>query len=229
VVDGSAGPERRQGERQSLSHSSPVQLPRVFDQGFRAILSRAPSEREREQFSIYLDLLIKWGSVHRLVGSTDPGWIVERLFLDSLLFLSVLPRETTSILDFGAGAGLPGIPIAVVRPEAEITLLEARRRRASFLAAAVRELGLTGARVLPARAEDMVAELGASFDAVVMRCAGRLDQTLLLAAKFVKEGGVVVAAGPPKPVPLEMGRWFMVPGVRKGTTRRFAVLSKSGR
>lgn len=198
----------------------------MFDQGFRAILRRAPSDREREQFSIYLELLIKWGSVHRLVGSTDPGWIVEHLFLDSLLFLSVLPRETRSILDFGAGAGLPGIPIAVVRPEAGITLLEARRRRASFLAASIRELGLTSARVVAARAEDMTAELGATFDAVVMRCAGRLDETLPLAAKFVKEGGLVVAAGPPKPSPLKLGQWLTVPGVREGATRRFAVLSE---
>jgi 16S rRNA (guanine527-N7)-methyltransferase len=175
-----------------------------------------------------LDLLIKWGSVHRLVGSTEPGWIVERLFLDSLLFLSVLPRETRSILDFGAGAGLPGIPIAVVWPEVEISLLESRRRRASFLAAAVRELGLR-ARIVASRAEDLVAELGGTFDAVVMRCAGKLDDTLPLAARFAKQGGgIVVATGPPKSGPLKLGRWLVVPGIRKGSTRRFAVLSRVG-
>ncbi|MGH7312877.1 MAG: 16S rRNA (guanine(527)-N(7))-methyltransferase RsmG [Candidatus Rokuibacteriota bacterium] len=203
-------------------------MPRTFDQGFRAILRRAPSDQERGQFSIYLKLLMEWGSIHRLVGSTDPRWIVEHLFLDSLLFLSVLPRETRSILDFGAGAGLPGIPIAVVRPEAGMTLLEARRRRTSFLAACIRELGLTSARVVAARAEDMTAELGATFDAVVMRCAGRLDAAMPLAAKFVKEGGLVVAAGPPKPSPLRLGQWLTVPGVREGATRRFAVLTKPG-
>jgi len=229
VVDGSCGPRRRQGECKSLSRAGPAPLPRVFDDGFRAILKRPPSDRERVQFSIYLDLLIKWGSVHRLVGSTEPGWIVERLLLDSLLFLSVLPRETRSILDFGAGAGLPGIPIAVVWPEAEITLLESRRRRASFLAAAVRELGLSGARLVAARAEDLVAELGGTFDAVVMRCAGKLDDTLPLAARFAREGGgIVVASGPPKSGPLKLGRWLVVPGIRKGSTRRFAVLSRFG-
>ena len=229
MVDGSGGPGRREGERQSLSRAGPSRLPRAFDQGFRAILGRDPSHREREQFSKYLDLLAKWGSVHRLVGSTDPEWVVEHLFLDSLLFLHALPRETGSILDFGAGAGFPGIPIAIVRPETQITLLEARRRRASFLAAAVRELKLTSARVVAARGEDMVSDLGATFDAVVMRCAGRLGETLPLAAQFAKEGGVVVGAGPPKPSPLRFGEWLLVPGVREGATRRFAVLSKPGR
>jgi len=203
-----------------------VRLPSSFDQGFRAVLGRAPSSYERGTFSKYLDLLLKWNSIHRLVGSSDPSWIVEHLFLDSLLFVGLLPHEVATVLDFGAGAGLPGIPIAIVRPEAEVTLLEARRRPASFLATAIRELGLTGARVLASRAEEIVAGPATLFDAVVMRCAGRLDKTFPVAAQLVKKGGVVVAAGPPQPVPLKMGRWVEIPGIQKGSTRRFAVLSR---
>jgi 16S rRNA (guanine527-N7)-methyltransferase len=161
-----------------------------------------------------------------MIGSTDPQWIVENLFLDSLLFVGVLPMETRSILDLGAGAGLPGIPIAIVRPGGEMALLEAKRRRASFLATVIRELGLAGARVLSARAEDLVGDLGSTFDAVVMRCAGRLDEILPLAAQFARAGGIVVASGPEKPGSLRTGEWCTVPGVRKGTSRRFAVLHK---
>jgi 16S rRNA (guanine527-N7)-methyltransferase len=173
-------------------------------------------------------LLVKWGSVHRLIGSTNPEWIVEQLFLDSLLFLKVLPPEARSILDFGAGAGLPGIPIAIVRPEAELSLLESRRRRASFLLTAVRELGLTRTRVLDARSEELEESLRGAFDAVVMRCAGKLDRTMPVAARFAKAGGVVVAAGPPVSGPLKLGRWLVIPGIQKGSTRRFAVLAQTG-
>ncbi|HSF05645.1 MAG TPA: 16S rRNA (guanine(527)-N(7))-methyltransferase RsmG [Methylomirabilota bacterium] len=178
-------------------------------------------------FGKYLELLIKWGSVYRMIGSIDPEWIVENLFLDSLLFLGVLPMEARSILDFGAGAGLPGIPIAIVRPSGEMALLEAKRRRATFLSTTIRELGLSGARVLSGRAEDLVQELGGAFDAVVMRCAGRFDEVLPLAARFIRAGGIVVASGPEKPGSLRAGEWRTVPAVREGSLRRFAVLQKS--
>ena len=227
MVDGPLGARRRQGERKSLSRAGQASLPSDFDRAFRAILGQPPSDRERAVFLKYLNLLIEWGSVHRLIGSTDPDWIVDQLLLDSLLFLKVLPQETRTILDFGAGAGLPGIPIAIVRPDVEICLLEARQRRASFLRTAVRELEITRAHVLPMRAEDAEAELAGRFDAVVARCAGRLDQILPRALRFARSGGLVVAAGPPKPSPLVLGQWALVPGVRPGATRRFAILVKA--
>lgn len=226
MVDGSVGPRGRQGECPSLKHTSPPPLPRTFEEGFRTILGRPPSDAELDQFRKYLGLLTKWGSIYRFVGSTDAEWIVEHLLLDSLLFLRMLPPQTRSILDFGAGAGLPGIPIAIVRPEGEMALLEAKRRRGAFLSTVVRELGLTGARVLSVRGEELVNELGGTFDAVVTRCAGKLDEILPLAARFAKAGGIIVATGPPKPGPLKVGRWLAVPGIRKGSTRQFAVLSR---
>ena len=91
------------------------------------------------------------GIGHRIIGSTEPDWIVEGLLLDSLLFLRVLSPDVQSILDFGAGAGLPGIPIKIVRPEIELTLLEARRRRASFLPHRGSRARPRGARVLNTR------------------------------------------------------------------------------
>jgi 16S rRNA (guanine527-N7)-methyltransferase len=158
-----------------------------------------------------------------LIGSTDPGWIIESLLLDSLLYLRLLSPDIRSLLDFGAGAGLPGIPIKIVRPEIELTLMEARRRRASFLATAVRELALSGAHVIDVRAEDAPSELRASFQAAVMRCAGDLERTLPLARTFVVPGGAVIASGPPTPRPLKGADWVTVPGIRPHTTRRFAI------
>lgn len=193
-------------------------------EGAREILGRHLSNPEADLFSKYLKLLNKWGSVSRLIGSTDPDWIVERLFLDSLLFLRVLPASVRSLLDFGAGAGVPGIPIRIVKPEMELTLLEGQRRRASFLSTVVRELGLHRVRIVHARAEQTLDELRGAFDAVVMRCAGSLDETLPLAVQFVRPAGVVIASGPPYARhPYPGTEWVTVPGVGAGATRRFAV------
>jgi 16S rRNA (guanine527-N7)-methyltransferase len=199
--------------------SQPIGL----DEGARSILGRPLSELEVGLFSKYIKLLVKWGSVSRIIGSVEPDWIVEGLLLDSLLFLRVLPHDVQSILDFGAGAGLPGIPIKIVRSEIELTLLEGCRRLASFLSTAVRELGLRGARVLDTRAEDALTELRGSFDAAVIRCAGGLDRALPLASEFVTAGGIVVASGPPDPRLLTGAEWITIPGIRPASTRRFAV------
>jgi 16S rRNA (guanine527-N7)-methyltransferase len=173
-------------------------------------------------FVKYLFLLIKWQKTQRLVSSDDPRWIVENLFLDSLLFLRVLP-SLRSLLDLGSGAGLPGIPLKIVRGDLELVLVESRRRRASFLSTVVRELALADVRVIAERVEDHLAELAGRFDAVVMRCAGDVNELLPLGARLVARGGVVVASGPPAPTPLVMGEWVEVEGLRPGSTRRFAV------
>jgi 16S rRNA (guanine527-N7)-methyltransferase len=161
-----------------------------------------------------------------MLGSTDPGWIVEKLILDSLLFLRVLPPEAVTVADLGSGAGVPGIPIAIVKPEITVTLIESRRRRASFLSTAVRELPLPGARVVGRRAEE-APELGATFDAVVARCAARSEEVVTLAMTLLRPGGSAIISGPPSGRrSLAGGRWVEVPGIELGSTRRFAVIPK---
>src|SRR5918992_1358518 len=110
--------------------------------GAREILGRPLSQSEAALFYKYMTLLIKWSSTHRMIGWAEPLWIVENLFLDSLLFLRILPPDIRSVMDLGAGAGIPGIPLKIVCSELHVTLLEARRRRAFFLSTVVRELGL---------------------------------------------------------------------------------------
>ena len=83
---------------------------------------------ERAAFLTYVDLLRTWQGVYRLVGSSEREWIIDDLILDSLLFVRFLPARARSVLDFGSGAGIPGIPLSVVRPTVRFTLLEARRR-----------------------------------------------------------------------------------------------------
>src|SRR5687768_10672899 len=140
--------------------------------GAQEILGRPLTQEQVDQFVKYLELLVKWQKVQRLVGSVEPRSMVDDLILDSLLFVRVLQPGIRSLMDLGSGAGLPGIPLAIVVPETDITLVEARQKRASFLSTAVRELRLERVRVVGSRAEELPPELGHAFDAVVMRCAG---------------------------------------------------------
>ncbi len=199
----------------------------ALSRGAKAILDRPLTGPERDLFDKYMYLLRKWQKSQRLVGSAEPGWIIENIFLDSLLFLRVLPARFGSLLDLGSGAGLPGIPIKIVRPEIQLVLLESRQRRASFLSSAVRELALERVSVVSGRAEEFAEELAERFDAVVMRCAGDVERLFPLAAQFVVPGGLVVASGPPRQRPLSLGEWVTVVAEEGGKTRRFAVYRRA--
>ena len=205
----------------------------ALSRGAARILGRALTESETELFSKYLKLLLKWQKTARLVGRASPDWIVENLFLDSLLFLRALPGSFTSLLDLGAGAGLPGIPIKIVRPATALVLIEARHRRASFLSTAVRELGLSSVEVVNARAEDVVDRFSNRFDAVVMRCAGKVEALIPLAIRFAHHAGFVVVSGPPaRPQSASSADWIEVAGlpeVRAGAPRRFCVVRAAPR
>ena len=169
-------------------------------------------------------MLTKWQRIHRLVGSVEPKWVAENLFLDSLLFLKALPRGVHDLLDLGAGAGFPGVPLKIVAPDLRLTLVEAKSRRTSFLSTLVRELQLSDVRVINARAEDLIAQPAFRFDAVVTRCAGSLGAVLPLAVTLLRAGGIAVASGPPKRTELPLGGWIEVSG--PSGTRRFAVYRK---
>ena len=146
------------------------------------------------------------------MGSSDPAWIVERIFLDSLLFLRLLPPTARQILDVGSGAGVPGIPLKIVMAETGFTLLEARAKRVSFLSAVVRELALRECEVVNTRLESLPAERAGRYDAVVMRCAGDPTELCGLALPLLKPAGVIVASGPPRPRPTSVGEWRDVEG-----------------
>jgi 16S rRNA (guanine527-N7)-methyltransferase len=131
----------------------------------------------------------------------SPSEIVRGLFLDSLLFLRVLPPRPLKVVDIGAGSGIPGLPIRLADPAISLTLIEAKRKRVSFLLTTCRELGLSDVRVLEGRAERIVAEgpeIAESFDAVVARAVGAEQDLLPLALRYLRPGGVVVLGGSPR-------------------------------
>jgi 16S rRNA (guanine527-N7)-methyltransferase len=161
-------------------------------EGAAQILGRRLTAEEDARTERYLALLRKWQRIHRLIGSSDPAWIVDHLLLDSLLFSRAMPSGFSDVLDLGSGAGFPGIPLRIVREDVRMTLLEARVKRVSFLRAVVRELDLSGVTVLGARAESLGADYAGRFDTVVAKCAGPADRVLSVALPLVAPTGSVV-------------------------------------
>jgi 16S rRNA (guanine527-N7)-methyltransferase len=153
---------------------------------------------------------------------------MENVVLDSLLFLTLLPRGPISVADLGSGAGVPGIPLKIVRPELRMVLIEARERRVSFLSTVIRELSLPECRVVGERAERVAPE-DRNHDVVVMRCAGDLTEIIPIAARLIRSGGMVVASGPPRRPANRKGlglEWVEIEGVQG---RRLFAVYRGGR
>ncbi|MDQ6692101.1 MAG: 16S rRNA (guanine(527)-N(7))-methyltransferase RsmG [Candidatus Dormibacteraeota bacterium] len=136
---------------------------------------------------ILLDLISAWPG---LVSKPDPA-LVE----DSLVLLDFLPPGPIRVLDVGSGAGLPGLPLRIARPDITLTLLEANHRKAAFLVQTVAALGLTGVVVLAMRAEE-AGQLSAhreSYDVVTARALAAMPVLAELCLPFVAVGGRLLA------------------------------------
>jgi len=155
-------------------------------------------ESQRGALARYVELLLGWrrGNV---TGLSDPVAVVDTLIGDSLALLSVPAlRERAGWLDLGAGAGVPGIPLAVALPDADITLLDSAAKKCTFLEESVAVCGLAArARVVCARSEGY-ASAGApgrdAFGVVLARAVAELPVLVELAAPLLAEGGVLLAS-----------------------------------
>ena len=190
------------------------------------VLGRRLSGPELDLILKYLGILTKWNRIHRLVGSDDPDWLIDNVVLDSLLFLKVLPPNFSRLLDVGSGAGVPGIPLKIARYDIELVMVEARRKRASFLSAVIRELGLGGVTVVNARIESLGPGNIGSFDAITARCTSEPAALFSKSARFLSESGVAVASGPPaiRMVSSPAFQWVEVDNPVSTGMRRFAVM-----
>jgi 16S rRNA (guanine527-N7)-methyltransferase len=144
--------------------------------------------RALDQLAQYLELLLRWNARLNLTAVREPMQIVERHFIECIQCAQALP-EVRTLLDFGSGAGLPGIPIAIVRPEISVTLGESQGKKAAFLREAGRVLGLN-AEVFDQRIETMDPER--TFDAVTLRAVDRMAEAATLGFKRVKPDGWMI-------------------------------------
>jgi 16S rRNA (guanine527-N7)-methyltransferase len=137
-----------------------------------------------KQFSIFLALIIRWNARTNLTAIRNEEGILERHFVESIACAQALPAGTKSLLDFGSGAGFPGIPIAICHPEIAVTLAESQGKKAAFLWEAVRSIALT-AKVHTARAETLKSQ----FDCVTLRAVDKMERATRTAARLVSPGG----------------------------------------
>ncbi len=136
------------------------------------------------RFESYLSLFLRWNERLNLSAIRDEEGILSRHFIESIAVAHELPPEIATLLDFGSGAGLPGIPIALCRPEIAVTLSESQGKKAAFLHEAVRVLGIS-AKVHAGRAE----ALRAVFDCVTLRAVDKMPKAVAAAVGLVGPAG----------------------------------------
>ena len=137
----------------------------------------------------YVDILVSRGVDWGLIGPREIGRLWERHILNSIALESLIP-EGCRVADVGSGAGLPGIPLAILRPDLEMTLIEPMLRRSNFLTEAIDELGLDDrVTVVRGRAED--ADL--HVDVVVSRAVAKLATLINWTADLIVESGSLLA------------------------------------
>lgn len=147
-----------------------------------------------ERLDIYARLLVEWNEKMNLTAITDPTGIVVKHFTDSLLAAPLLPTGAFSLIDVGTGAGFPGVPLALLREDCTLTLLDSLNKRLIFLDAVCRELGLP-ATLIHARAEEggRRPDLREQFDVATARAVAALPTLCEYCLPFVKVGGRFIA------------------------------------
>ena len=142
------------------------------------------SADEAMRFQVYISLFVRWNARTNLSSVREPGEILSRHIVESIVCARALPAGISSLLDFGSGGGLPGIPIAICRPEIAVTLAESQGKKAAFLHEAVRVLGVSTS-VFADRAE----KIADRFDCVVLRAVDRMATAVSMAAQLLNPRG----------------------------------------
>ncbi len=153
------------------------------------------NNQQLEQFRKYKQLLIEYNKIVNLTTITEPTEVVIKHFYDSLTPGFYLDFYNKRVIDIGAGAGFPGIPLKILYPALDLTLLDSLKKRVTFLEEACRQLGLDDVTLIHGRAEELAkSELHREqYDIVVARAVARLNVLAELSLPFVRVGGVLVA------------------------------------
>lgn len=154
------------------------------------------TERQKEQFQSYYEIMTEWNKVMNLTTITEQEEVNEKHFVDSLSIIKAVdPEKVTTIIDIGTGAGFPGIPLKIVFPHLKVTLLDSLNKRIKFLNALVDNLGLTEVETLHGRAEDFAknVEYRGAFDLCVSRAVANLSTLSEYCLPYVKKGGYFIS------------------------------------
>lgn len=150
-------------------------------------------DEEIEKFYDYMNLLLEWNEKMNLTAITEQDDIILKHFIDSMTILEYL-GENKKIIDVGTGAGFPGIPIAIMNKDKEITLMDSLNKRISFLEEVCKEIDLENVKTVHSRAEDLGrnTEFREKYDIAVSRAVANLSTLAEYMLPFVKVGGVCI-------------------------------------
>ena len=167
----------------------PDALATQLNQLLAAAHSPSLTGEQSRQFAAYLTLLKKWNARTNLTAIRDEEGILSRHFLESILVARLLPENVSNLLDFGSGAGFPGLPIAILRQDIAVTLAESQHKKAAFLREAIRTLASTNpgiqAKVHSARAET----LAETFSCITLRAVDNMAEAIPSAVQLLTPEG----------------------------------------
>ena len=163
--------------------------------GAAALTGLMPGKSEISLFESYRKEILFWNNKMNLVSVKSPLDLPVKHFIDSLTAAPYLPRKDVTVLDIGAGAGFPGIPLKICMGALKLYLLESQRKKASFLKHIVRKLDLRDVTVVHKRAEDLIREgsYREFFDTVISRATLKLPKLLEMGGYFLSSSGILIA------------------------------------
>ena len=166
-------------------------LGQVLSEGI-AEMQLAVTPAQQEQLLDYLALMFKWNSVYNLTSLRDPMQMVTHHLLDSLAAVPAI-ADARNILDVGSGGGLPGIVLAIVYPDLNVSMIDTVHKKTAFLTQVKAQLALSNATVYTMRVEDLKREGDARFDVITSRAFADLSDFINWSAHLLAEGGRYIA------------------------------------
>ncbi|OED39110.1 hypothetical protein AB833_16340 [Chromatiales bacterium (ex Bugula neritina AB1)] len=164
------------------------QLSEELSSGIQQLGIAVPAELQNKLID-YIELLAKWNRTHNLTAIRDVADMVRRHLLDSLSISEYI--DSDSMLDVGSGAGLPGIPIGIIKPHVNVTLVDSVEKKTRFMQYVAADLGLKNISVLHRRVEDIPDQTG--YPVIVARAFSSVDKLCRLTAHLVAPGGKILA------------------------------------
>ena len=155
------------------------------------------TDRQKEQYERYFELLVEWNEKINLTAITDKDEVYLKHFYDSIapILQGLIENQPIRLLDIGAGAGFPSLPMKILFPELDVTIIDSLNKRINFLHLLAEELGLSGVHFYHGRAEDFAQDKAfrAQFDIVTARAVARMQVLSELTIPYLKVGGRLLA------------------------------------
>ena len=155
------------------------------------------TDRQKEQYERYFELLVEWNEKINLTAITDKDEVYLKHFYDSIapILQGLIENQPIRLLDIGAGAGFPSLPMKILFPELDVTIIDSLNKRINFLHLLAEELDLDGVHFYHGRAEDFAQDKAfrAQFDIVTARAVARMQVLSELTIPYLKVGGQLLA------------------------------------